>query len=45
MPSGSEDQLHSVLPRFALESGKFVLLTPMIKFFAAPIQPDLSLGE
>jgi hypothetical protein len=45
MLSGSGDQLHSVLPRFALESGKFAWLTPTIKFFGAPIHPDLSLGE
>ena len=42
---GSGDQLQSVLPRFALESGKFALLTTTIKFLGAPIHPDLSLGE
>jgi hypothetical protein len=45
MLSGSGDQLHSVLPGFALESAKFALLTPAMKFFGAPIHPDLSLGE
>ena len=37
--------MQSVLPRFALQGGEFALLTPPIKFFAAPIYPDLSLGE
>jgi hypothetical protein len=45
MVSGSGDQLQSVLPGFALESGKFALLTPTIKFLGAAIDPDLSFGD
>jgi len=41
---GSGDQLHSVLSRFALQGGKFTLLTATIKFFSAAIFPDLSSG-
>jgi hypothetical protein len=42
MLSGSGEQLYSVLPRFALESGKFALLTPTIKFFVAPGWKDFA---
>ena len=45
MVLGSGDQLQSMLPRFALEGGKFTLLTATIKFFSAAIDPDLSSGE
>ena len=45
MVLGCGDKSQSVLPRFTVEGGEFALLTPPIKFFAAPIYPDLSLGE
>jgi len=44
MVSGSGDELQSVLPRFALEGGKFALLTTTIKFFGAPDLPRFALG-